>query len=609
MHLIWVLSPRSRWRFAASIFLSAVLAFVEIVAFSAVVPLAQILTGATVSSSPVLQSAAEIFNTDDEQTLVVAICVAMLSLFLIKGFCGLGLRWWILGFIYREESDLADELISYYSRQDLEFHLAHRSSELLRNVNESVSHVFVFGMVGLVGFLAELTFTLCVAIVLVAVSPVAMGVFLCYVGITTWLILALIRPRARAAGRQMADSSALLYRLGGDVLKGYRDVHLRNAGPYMVSKYMKVRHQSTEAHRRAGFLSESPRYMLEMVFVTGIALFAGALYVTIGLDEAFPLLAFVVIIGFRLMPTLSRMLSFASLVRIGLPSLDMVEADLRAARMPITPAGEEDEGPLQLERGIDITDVHYRYPGAPEEAVRGVSITLPVGTSTALVGRSGSGKSTLADLVCGLLRPGIGTIEVDGVDIATVGRRWNASLGVVSQTTYVLDGTIAENVAFGIPGEMIDYDRVRRALEQAGISDYVSSLPLGERTSIGEDGSALSGGQRQRIGLARALYARPRLLVLDEATSALDSKTESEITETLESLKSQVTVLVIAHRLSTVQSSDQVAYMDDGNLMHVGTFNEVVQALPDFAEMVRLGTVDGSEPVESDRQGSPTRLL
>jgi ABC-type multidrug transport system fused ATPase/permease subunit len=479
---------------------------------------------------------------------------------------------------------------------DLEFHLAHRSTDLLRNLNDSISHVFVFGVIGLVGFLGELTFVVCVGIALLALAPAAMAVFLAYVALSCWGIFAFIRPRARQSGHQMSTSSADMYRLGGDIVRGIREVRLANAAPFMVSKYMATRRSSTDAHRRSGFLSEAPRYLLEIVFVTGLALFAGVLLLTLDPETALPLLAFVVVIGFRLFPTLSRMLSFASLVRIGLPSLEAVKPHLELAR-----AGAADHrdvssshpNRLRLEERISIVDVHYRYPGSHDEALKGVSLQLARGSSTALVGRSGSGKSTLADIVSGLLPPTSGSVEVDGLDISLHPHRWNASIGVVSQQPYILDATIRENVAFGLPDDEINDEWLALAVEQAGITELVASLPKGLDSRIGEDGSSISGGQRQRIGLARAFYKQPRFLLLDEATSALDSTTEARITETLAGLRGEVTILIIAHRLSTVQGCDQIAYVDDGRIRHVGSFAEVCAACSDFAEMVRLGTVDG----------------
>lgn len=593
--LLWVFSRGSRWKLGLSIFLSVVLAVAEILAFSAVVPLAQILSGVDIADSAALRVLADIYQTRDEQRLVTWVCVSMLILFVIKGACGLVVRWWILGFIYGEEAKLSEELITYYAEEDLEFHLANRSGELLRNLNESVSHTFVFGVVGLVGFLSELTFVLCVAIILVIVAPLPMGIFLVYVGAATYAIMIYIRPRARKCGVQMANSSAEIYQRGGDVLRGFREVYLRNAEQHMVGKYMSARRESTEAHRRAGFLAEAPRYLLEMVFVTGVGLFAGTLLATADIEAAFPLLAFVVLIGFRLMPTLSRMLSSASLIRIGLPALETVKPHLAKARS-WTPRrlSSTSVTPLDIQQGILVSDTHYRYPDAQTEALKGIDLFMPFGTSTALVGRSGSGKSTLADIVCGLLRPSSGTVTADGVDISLNPARWNATLGVVSQNTYVLDASIRDNVAFGVSPEHISDARVRDALEQAGLDDFVKMLPLGLDSVIGEDGASLSGGQRQRIGLARAFYSQPGFLILDEATSALDSKTEAQVTDALATLQGRVTTLVIAHRLSTVQKCDQIVYLEEGKALHIGSFEAIRDASHDFAEMIRLGSVDAA---------------
>lgn len=590
---LWVFSPRSRWRLAGSVLVSAALALAEIAAFSAIVPLVQLMSGIAIADSSILSEVADITGSTTRAQLAAWICGAMVALFVAKGACGLLARWWILGFIYDEEARLAEELATYYSSEDLEFHLANHSAELIRNLNESVSQTFVFAVVGIVGLLGELTFVTCIGAVLLAIAPQAVGAFLVYVTIATALILRFIRPRARRHGTQIATSSAEIYSAGRDLINAHREITLSNASPLMVSKYMKAKRASTDAHRRAAFVTEAPRYLLEMVLVTGIAVFASVLFLTLEPDRAFPLLALVAVAGFRLMPTLSRMLAFASLVRIGLPAFDTIKHHLIQARtLPVSSTVDDERCPIPIHDGVELSQVRYRYRNANEDAIRDINLFMPKGSSTALVGRSGSGKSTLADVVAGLLRPHAGSVKADGTDIAAHPERWSATLGVVSQTTYVLDASIRDNVAFGIAPDLVDEDRLATAIRQAGLEEFVSELPFGLDTRLGEGGGAVSGGQRQRVGLARAFYWQPGLLILDEATSALDNVTEAQITETLTALRGHTTILVIAHRLSTVQGCDQVVFMQGGEIRETGTFAQVSQASDEFAEMVRLGAID-----------------
>ena len=235
--------------------------------------------------------------------------------------------------------------------------------------------------------------------------------------------------------------------------------------------------------------------------------------------------------------------------------------------------------------------VSFRYPGATEDALSSVSVTLAHGSSIAFVGGSGAGKTTLVDVILGLHDPYEGRVTVDGVDIAGRKRRWQTNVGYVPQDVYLLDATLAENIAFDQDSSTIDNAALVRAIAQAQLDDMVARLPSGVDTQVGERGSRLSGGQRQRIGIARALYRRPELLVLDEATSALDNETEHRINETIRELHGAITLVVVAHRLSTVRHADQIAFMNQGRVECVGTFDEVREQSPEFERLVRLGSM------------------
>ena len=228
-----------------------------------------------------------------------------------------------------------------------------------------------------------------------------------------------------------------------------------------------------------------------------------------------------------------------------------------------------------------------------------VSITVPRGVSLALVGGSGAGKSTLVDLILGLNTPDEGAITADGADIQGDLPAWRAGIGLVPQEVWFTDGSLRENITFGVEADDVDMDALRAAVTQADLDDFVASLPEGLETGMGERGARLSGGQRQRIGIARALYARPQLLVLDEATSALDNITERRVTETIHQLSGSMTMIIVAHRLSTVRTCDMLVLLREGRVAAVGTFDEVARNDAEFARMVELGSLEPLEIVPS----------
>lgn len=247
---------------------------------------------------------------------------------------------------------------------------------------------------------------------------------------------------------------------------------------------------------------------------------------------------------------------------------------------------------MLLGRELLVQDVRFRYPGTAEDVLSEVSLRIPAGGSFALVGASGAGKSTLLDLVLGLHQMQEGDLVVDGESVLARLPDWQRSIGLVPQDVFLLDDTIAANVAFGVPPAAIDRDRVQQSLERAQLKDFVENLPAGPETIVGERGARISGGQRQRIGIARALYIEPELLVLDEATSALDNETEARIAQTITALSGELTILVVAHRLSTIRNCDEIAFIEHGQITATGTFDGLRLTSPAFARLVSLGELN-----------------
>ena len=421
--------------------------------------------------------------------------------------------------------------------------------------------------------------------------PVPAFGFILYFGIAGMLFLKILNRRAHGVGRSLSDGSLAIYRTATQILGGVKEIQLRNNPDHFLSEFATARSEFGLARRRSAFVSELPKYFLEIIFMTGFALLAVVLFAQTSAGEAIPLLAFVVAAGFRILPSVARLLGGYNGVRIGLPALSVVQDDVELARRS-PPAPQASTARMPLRRELSLERLSFRYPGTERDVLDGIEVRIPAGSAVALVGSSGAGKSTLADVLMGLHRPTAGRVAVDGVDVRTDITAWQRSIGMVPQDVYILDASLRANVAFGDAPDAVDENLLAAALTRAQLDDLIRELPDGMDTMVGERGGRLSGGQRQRIGIARALYLEPSVLVLDEATSALDSETERRITDTIESLHGQMTVIVIAHRLSTVRKCDLLVYLDQGRVAATGTFESVAAENPGFARLVKLGSLD-----------------
>ena len=407
-----------------------------------------------------------------------------------------------------------------------------------------------------------------------------------------------MRRRAVRYGQAMIDGSLAIYQGAMQTLGGVKEIKIRHKADHFLAVYRKARWDYASARRAAAFINDLPKYFMEILFIVGIALTAVVIFTNNASDEALTMLTLFVAAGFRVLPSTVRLLGATNGIRVGVGSLDLIVADMQAASALAHETDEEerDAEPLVVRREVAVRDLRFRYQGSDEDVVRGIDLDLPAGTSTALVGVSGAGKSTLVDLVLGLHTPRSGSISVDGHDIRTHMVSWQRSIGLVPQDVYLLDDTLRANIAFGEAPDKVDEERLRQAVTRAQLDPLVAQLSQGLDTYAGERGVRISGGQRQRIGIARALYGRPSVLILDEATSALDNETERRVTEIIDSLRGSLTIIVVAHRLSTVRDCDQVVFLDQGTVEAAGSFEDVRRASDTFAHLVRLGRLEPDDP-------------
>ena len=603
-------SPETRRRLALCVAGSIVAALLETVGVVAVVPLMQLLTGAPTDSGA-LGVLNGIFGDPDPERLAVLIAVVVFGAFVLKALFTIAFRWWMVGFLTQQEAETSTALLRRYLASPYWVHLQRHSQSFGRTMTESVGQTYSLVVGGAIMVMTESVSVLALAVVLLVMDPVPAIAAIVYFGVAGLAFERIVRARATRAGRVFQEASLAMSMTVTQTLQAIKEVKVRRTSAHFLDRYERERRRYARARRTSAFLTDLPRYALELLFIGGVAVLTAVSLVQGDSGTTLATLALFLAAGFRMLPSLTRIVASLQMIRTGRAGVDLVLDDVRSTDLTDEPADDpRDTRRMPLLHGVDVADVSYRYPGTTTNVLDGVSLQVPAGSSVAFVGTSGAGKTTLVDLVLGLHRPEHGRVLVDGQPIDDDLPAWQRSIGLVPQDVYLVDDTLRANIALGEPDDMVDDVRLVDAVRMAQLEEYVARLPAGLDTTVGERGSRMSGGQRQRLGIARALYRQPSLLVLDEATSSLDNETERRISDIVRTLHGRMTLLVVAHRLSTVRTCDQVVFLKHGRVDAVGTFDEVCSRSADFAHLVALGTLTPQEVQqvqEVERPSGPAR--
>jgi ATP-binding cassette, subfamily B, bacterial PglK len=582
--------PGTRWRLLMAMVGSVTMSVLDIIGVAALVPLVQLATTSDRDGGAIGVITDFLGGDPTDAQLATFIAVFMVTAFVLKGVLGISLRWWQLGFVATQERDTAARLLRGYLTAPYVVYTARGLSMQVYRVGEGVSMTYGKVVVGMLALGTESLTLIGLALLLLVASPAAAACAIAFFGATSFFLNRQLKRRSVEVGARLVEYALLQFKAAIHAVGGVKEIQLRRNGEYFVRDFAQNKKQTANAQRLASMLGEFPKYALEILFVVGMALMAVVVFATEGGQTAVPTLALFLAAGTRMLPCLVRLITALSAISVGLPAMRMIVADLHEfpapAVLPGPPAGRAPVGDLVVE------NLTFRYPETTEPVVRDVSFTVPHGTSLAIVGPSGAGKTTLVDLLLGVHTPTSGTVMVAGRPIWDLLPEWQTGVAMVPQDVFWIDDTLAANIAFGVPVDDRDRDRLASAVQRAQLADLVASLPNGLDTPVGERGLRISGGQRQRVGIARALYGDPQLIMLDEATSALDNETEHKVASTIAALHGDTTLIVVAHRLSTVRHCDQLVFMQDGRIEGRGTFDEVRATNADFARLVELGNLD-----------------
>jgi ABC-type bacteriocin/lantibiotic exporter with double-glycine peptidase domain len=430
--------------------------------------------------------------------------------------------------------------------------------------------------------------------VLVFAQPVTALLAFAYLGAVAFVLNQIVSKRTLEASRVDLTVSHLIARLLTEMVDSLKELTLRNKLADIQKVVEGHRREAVDARARKAFLAIIPRYGYEAALIGGFVLIGGVAYWRGGQTAAVVAVAMFATAGMRLIPALTGIQSAMISVSASIPWVRDVVDDLRGAESnPRDALSGVDVTPLPTSpRNLQLSEVSFTYPASSHSVLRNVGLTIPLGSTLGIVGPSGSGKSTLIDILLGLRAPTSGMLSIDGIRLDDVIHSWRSRIGYVPQRVTLFDGTIGQNIALTWDD---DYDRekVLEVIEKAQLTSLIEDRGRGIDERIGERGATLSGGQQQRLGIARALYSDPLVLVLDEATSALDTKTEDDVVRALKSLEGEVTIVAVAHRISTIKDYDQICYLDQGTVLGIGSFVELAQKVPQFGLQVSLAGLDG----------------
>ena len=494
-------------------------------------------------------------------------------------------------FLSHRGAKLSATLISKLFSQSLLTIQAKSMNEMMYSVTAGVGIITVGVLGSTVSLVSDVSLLLVMAIGLFIVDPtIALSIFLIF-GLIGFLLYRLMHLKVRELGLKQSEIGIRSSERILEVISSYRETVVRNRRDYYSREIGKQRLELADISAEMSFMPNISKYVMEVTVVLGSILVSAIQFMAQDAVHAVAVLSIFLAASTRIAPAILRIQQGSISIRGSLgaanPTLELIELLGNSSTVEKTSDLVETKH-VGFQAKIKLENVSLTYPNKEIPAIFGINLNIEPGQIVALVGPSGAGKTTIVDVLLGILKPDFGTVQISELPPLACISKWSGAISYVPQDVMISNGTIRENVAMGFPIEVATDELVWDALEVAQLSSFTKSLPNGLDTPVGDRGTKISGGQRQRLGIARAMFTKPALLVLDEATSSLDGETEANISEAVQLMRGTVTVLMIAHRLSTVRNADVVIYMDSGKIISVGNFEEVRSKVPDFDRQAKL---------------------
>ena len=589
IELFSLLTANQRRRFYMLQVLVVIMSFAEIVSIASIVPFMALIGDLSILEKDNLLAVLYFeSNLNNPYEFIFYLGIFVLITLVIAASVSMFVAWRLSMFATQVGVEIADRLYSYYLNQDWLFHTTGSTSNLTKKIAVEAPRVTVQILLPLVQMNARIILIFLILLIMLLYDPIIVVVGFVVFSVPYVILFKFVRNRLQRNGKNISNMFEERFKLMSEGFGGIKDVLLFGRSRDFKKRFSKT--GSKLAHNEGNNIAIAavPRYFMELLaFGSMISL---VLYLVINTQGyaslLLPTLSVYALAAMKLLPALQQTYGSIAQIKANLAAYESIREDLKNINTEIEPNVETNHQPWLKHNEVDLKNITFCYPGKVIPALKSVSIKIKPNSTVGFVGTSGSGKSTLADVIIGLIIPQQGEVIVDGIPLIKKNlRAWQDKIGFVPQSIFLTEGTIAENVAFGIQQDLINYSQVQKVLKLAHMEEWVSGLKLGIHSKVGERGVQLSGGQRQRIGIARALYYEADILVFDEATSALDGITEKTVMDAIQDFKGKKTLIMIAHRLKTIQNCDQIFMMEKGRVIDCGTYQQLLEKNEQFKKM------------------------
>ena len=561
---------REQKKYAFLVFvLSLISALFEMLGVSAILPLMQaFLEPESLREQTYLKPFIRLFHLDTSALLIAFVCIVVILIYIVKNFFSIFYIWISNKFSCKIRRELSVRILMTYMKQGYIFFVNNNSARLLRGIGDDVSSVY--NIISQIFILMSKGLTILCILIFIVIQTPNIAIYMAILMIFCFAITQFVfRKPMRKYGQIAREYAYKCTQASYEAIQGSKEVLVTNRQNYFVRQYRICMEGSNRASIKMAVGAAAPANIIEVICITGLLVMVALQMFSS--DNPYALvsqLATIAVAAFRILPALGSILGAVNAVVYSAPGLaasyDTLKMVKELEQKKPACKRKNDGREVTFEKEIVISDLTFSYPESEEKVIDHLNLKIKKGTSVAFIGTSGAGKTTLSDLILALLKPQSGKILIDGLDIEELGENWNRLIGYVPQSIYLTDTTIRQNIAFGVAEMEIDDECVWKALEMAHLKEFVEKQPKKLDTRVGEWGVKFSGGQRQRIAIARALYNNPKILVLDEATAALDTETETAVMESIEELQGYKTLIIVAHRLTTIRNCDKIYEIKDG---------------------------------------------